>query len=497
MAESALKVSDIQGIVASGYGALESAAYVFLRVENAPAACNWLSQIAPSITNAGERPKTRALNIAFTYPGLQALGLDAGGLESFPGELREGMANEYRTRVLGDHGESAPERWRWGGPANAPVHILLMVFANNEAGVRSFIAELREASASSGLALVNDPLDTVFLRDPSTNCVKEHFGFCDAIAQPFVPGFSQSGRSDRAENTIAPGEFILGYPNEYALYTELPTVSAARDPAGILPRTGASAGQPGLGINGTYLVFRQMEQHVQRFWRFIAEATRQASADPTEAAVRLAAKMVGRWPSGAPLVLSPYEDNPAHARANDFDYHQEDVLGHKCPIGSHVRRTNPRDSLEPGPGTERSVEINKKHRLLRRGRAYGPPVHPTLDPRAMMGEDDGRERGLHFICVNANITRQFEFVQQTWTNNPKFAGLYADADPIVGDHDPHHEGQLGTFTIQGSPVRQRVCNIPRFVTTRGGAYFFLPSLTALRYLATLHARVEAGTMVHA
>ena len=250
-------------------------------------------------------------------------------------------------------------------------------------------------------------------------------------------------------------------------------------------------------MNGSYLVFRQLEQHVQRFWRFVAEATRNQSADPVEASVRLAAKMVGRWPSGAPLVLAPFSDSPAHARANGFDYHQEDRLGHKCPLGSHVRRTNPRDSLEPGPGTERSVAINKRHRLLRRGRAYGPPVHPTLDPRAMMGADDGRERGLHFICVNANITRQFEFVQQSWTNNQKFAGLYADADPIVGDHDPHREGQLGTFTIQGEPVRQRVCNIPRFITTRGGAYFFLPSLTALRYLASLHAGVQTETMVHA
>jgi Dyp-type peroxidase family len=490
-----LRIDDIQGLVATGYGSLENGAYLLLRVENAAAACAWISGIAALITNASERPKKRALNIAFTFAGLQALGLDASAHETFPIELREGMTNAHRSRALGDHGESAPEHWRWGGPATPAVHILLIAFAADDDGLREFIGELRASMTRSGVSLLGDPLDTVFLRDTATNCVKEHFGFCDALAQPFVPGFSQSGKSDRAENTVSPGEFILGYPNEYGLYTELPTVG--RDPHGLLPRTAASGGLPGLGINGSYLVFRQIEQHVQRFWRFMAEATKGNGQSSVDASIRLAAKMVGRWPSGTPLVVSPDVDDLKYSRENAFDYHVPDRLGHKCPVGSHVRRTNPRDSLQPGPGTERSVAINNRHRLLRRGRAYGPPVHPSLDPREMMGPEDGRERGLHFICVNGNLSRQFEFVQQSWTNNQKFAGLYEDADPLVGDHDPHHNGQLGTFTIQGTPVRQRICGIPRFVTTRGGAYFFLPGLKALAFLAGLHALAEPQAMVHA
>jgi deferrochelatase/peroxidase EfeB len=124
-------------------------------------------------------------------------------------------------------------------------------------------------------------------------------------------------------------------------------------------------------------------------------------------------------------------------------------------------------------------------------------VHPSLDPRNMLVPDDGLERGLHFICVNANLSRQFEFVQQTWMNNQKFVGLYDDADPIAGSHDPHGNGQLGTFTIQAEPVRQRVTGIPRFVTTRGGAYFFLPGVRALRYLSTLAQVAAPEPMVHA
>jgi hypothetical protein len=178
MAAETLKTGDIQGIVATGYGSLEHGAYLFLRVDNAPAACAWLSEITPLFTTASDRPKERALNIAFTSAGLHALGLDGGSLLSFPLELREGMTNAHRTRILGDHGESAPEHWRWGGPTNPAVHILLMVFARDITSLRAFIAELRERAARSGVSAIGDPLGTVFLRDPVSNCVKEHFGFC-------------------------------------------------------------------------------------------------------------------------------------------------------------------------------------------------------------------------------------------------------------------------------------------------------------------------------
>ena len=147
----------------------------------------------------------------------------------------------------------------------------------------------------------------------------------------------------------------------------------------------------------------------------------------------------------------------------------------RCPVGSHIRRSHPRDSLDPRPGSSDSWEINRRHRILRRGREYGTSL--TID-QALAG-GDSTERGLNFICLNANIQRQFEFINHTWLNNPKFDGLYDDADPVTAPSAPYG----GTFTIPTEGVRERVTNVPRFVSVRGGAYFFLPGLAAVRYLA--------------
>jgi deferrochelatase/peroxidase EfeB len=184
--------------------------------------------------------------------------------------------------------------------------------------------------------------------------------------------------------------------------------------------------------------------------------------------------MVGRWPDGAPLAVSPVVDDPALSDANDFGYHALDEHGLNCPAGAHVRRANPRDSLDPDPGTVRSYELNKRHRLLRRGRAYGPPV--SLE--AALGERDEAERGIHFACLAGNLSRQFEFVQHTWVNNPKFAGGYDEVDPIAGVRGPAG----ASFRIPATPVRERLTGLPSFVTVRGGGYFFMPGIRALAYL---------------
>jgi len=378
------------------------------------------------------------------------------------------MADANRRRILGDANENAPERWKWGGSVTPTVDLVLLVYARDEAELARFYGSLSGAFAANGLEQVMR-LDTSDLGD------HEHFGFRDGISQPLIEGLS---KASSASSTLKAGEFILGYPNEYGLYTDRPTVSSGDDLAGILPKDVSGSGRADLGRNGSYLVFRQLKQDVVGFWQFLDRTTRDpdGTANPT-AQIRLAAKMVGRWPSGAPLVMAPDEDNPGLSQANDFGFFAQDRLGLRCPIGAHIRRANPRDSLDPQPGSQRSIDVGKRHRILRRGREYGSPITPEQLER---GVADTGDRGLHFICLNANLSRQFEFIHHTWVNNPKFAGLYDDPDPLIGPR----RGPRDVFTIQAQPVRTRLRGLPCFITVQGGAYFFLPGIRAIRYLTT-------------
>jgi Dyp-type peroxidase family len=402
--------------------------------------------------------------VAFTATGLTALGLASDALAGFSFEFRDGMVSEHRTRILGDVEDSSPEKWQWGGPTQRPVDVLVMLYAVDREALEEgrSILDLDH----SGVSIIKE-LDTSRLTD------REHFGFHDGISQPAIEG---SGRNGSPENTIKAGEFLLGYENEYGRYADRPSVERSSDAAGVLPEVPGASGRSELGRNGTYLVFRQLAQDVPGFWGCMDER----SADIGGALDReaLAAKMVGRWPSGAPLVAAPDRDDQTMADANDFGYHHEDPYGLRCPKGSHIRRTHPRDSLDPDPGTDASVAVGKRHRIARRGRQYGELIRPEEAVGSASGDE---ERGLHFICLNANIARQFEFIQHTWMNNPKFDGLYEDADPVVTSRG----GNVGTFTIPATPVRVRVTGLPSFVTVRGGAYFFLPGISAIRYIGEL------------
>lgn len=467
---TALDLDDIQGLVARGYGQLRAARYALLHIDDRDAARRWLGGIAARVTPAGTRPGDSALHVAITASGLAALGMPAETLAGFSDELVGGMTTPHRRRILGDVEESAPEQWAWGGPSTAGVDLLLLVFAGDTAALARVYDPLAAGWAAGGLSLVT-ALETSDLGD------KEHFGFRDGVSQPTIDGISS--RVDRPANTIKAGEFLLGYPNEYGLYTDRPLLPASADSSGLLPRDAGGSGAADLGRNGSYLVFRQLRQDVRGFWQFLATAARNGDGPADRAGVyRLAARLVGRWTSGAPLILAPDEDQPALADRNDFDYAAADPDGYRCPLGAHIRRAHPRDELDPAPGSERSIAIDKRHRILRRGREYGSPlsIDEALTAAPATATDD---RGLHFICLNANIARQFEFVHHTWLNNPKFDGLYDDADPLVGAHRPSG----GTFTMQGRPVRTRITGLPRFVHVRGGAYFFLPGIRALRYLS--------------
>ena len=457
-----LQLEDIQGLLARGYGKLRAARFLLLGMSEPALAREWLTALVPAIPNASQDPKDAAVHLAFTPTGLRALRLPEGAMAGFSNEFREGMTTPHRQRALGDAGSDSPESWRWGGPSTPPIDAVLMLYAADEAGLASLTSAQLGALAGARIEVLAT-LDTDDIGDG------EHFGFRDGISQPIVDGL---GREGPAAQVIRPGEFVLGYRNEYGLLTDRPLVPASEDPAGLLAADPSSARAKDFGRNGSYLVIRQIEQDVPRFWRSLDEL----SHHEPDARMRLAAKMVGRWPGGAPLAVSPDHDDPALSSMNDFGYHREDADGLRCPVGAHVRRTNPRDSLDPDPGSEDSIKLNKRHRMLRRGRAYGPRI--TLD-EALQGIGQDQERGLHFACLVGNIARQFEFIQHTWANNPKFAGMYDEVDPLIGPRGPGG----ATFAIPSTPVRERIHGLPQFVTVRGGGYFFLPGIRALRYLA--------------
>ena len=450
-----LDLDDIQGLFARGYRRHRYARFTIFTVREPATGGALLAWLLPHITTAAPFSADVALQVAFTASGLRRLGLPDQVMAGFAAEFIQGMANSNRSRFLGDVGESDPRCWEWARPDGPPVDGLLMLYATDPDLLEGRQAELRQQLAQNGITEPTE-LPTRERGD------KEPFGFHDGISQPVIAGLPKAAQAGR---TVPAGEFVLGYPNARGQLTDRPLLPASADPMRLLLPDPAGSGAVDLGRNGTYLVFRQLEQDVHGFWQFLDAATRRADGleDPANRAA-LAAKMVGRWPSGAPLVKAPDQDIPALADDNDFGY-RGDPLGLACPVGAHIRRANPRDSLATGRAA--SLDTSGLHRLLRRGRSYGP--------------DGGTGTGLYFICLAGNLARQFEFVQHTWLNNATFNGLYNDADPLIGSDRPAG----ATFTVPARPVRHRHRGLPQFVRTRGGAYFFLPGVSAMRYLAQL------------
>jgi len=500
-----LDLDDIQGLFARGYGQLKAAQFTLFAAADQAAARALLSWLLPRVTTAGAFSADSAWQVAYTAGGLRRLGLPPATVGRFSAEFVGGMADPNRSRILGDVEESGPRHWAWGGPQSPPIDGMLLVYAVDQAALQRHREELRGQFDALGIHTVAD-LDTL------ESARTEPFGFRDGISQPLVDGLPKATAGER---TVPPGEFVLGYPNAYGLLTDRPLLPASEDPRRLLPPDVGGSGAADLGRNGSYLVVRQLAQDVEAFWRYAQEATARpdGSADP-DAPVALAAKMVGRWPGGAPLVKAPDRDDPGLGTDNDFGYHHTDPLGLACPLGAHVRRVNPRDSLDPRPGSDASLDVNDRHRLLRRGRSYGPSTAGSAGPNGNgtgetgagetgtgqtgtgengaggtgtgqtgAGENGAGGTGLHFLCLAGNLARQFEFVQHTWLNNPTFRGGYDDTDPVVGGRHPSG----GTFTAPARPVRRRYRDLPQFVRTRGGGYFFLPGISALRYLEQLPA----------
>ena len=470
------ETSDVQGLLISGYRHLLHTAYLFLEITEPAAARKWLGAL--DVTSAkydeeasGEKRKPAcAVNIAFTLSGLLKLGYPSSAIERFPEEFQQGLAEPSRSRRLGDEGPNSPLNWEIGGVTadwklKEPIHALLIVQARPE-DIKGLLDSKHGDLKAAKLRVIHTE------KGYRERLQHEHFGFLDGISQPHIKD-SPKPRPD-AQIDSATGEFILGYENSYELLPPTPYVEAVADPADILPpvqfAVESGAAPKDFGCNGTYLVFRKLEQDVAAFRQYFS-AKFPSPADRE----LMQAKFVGRWPSGAPLALAPVQDDPSLTEppaSNDFGYAMPDPHGLGCPIGSHVRRSNPRDSFADTPAVS-LVQVGR-HRIIRRGNAYGDRLGPERT------EDDGVKRGLLFVCLNADLNRQFEFLQQSWIVNPKFNGLYNDRDPLIGPNaDPT------TMTVQREPVRLRITDVPQFVTVKGGAYFFMPGLRAIRFLASL------------
>jgi deferrochelatase/peroxidase EfeB len=494
---AAIDFADIQGLVRFGHGRLKAAEFLLLEVADAGAARAWLRTAPVTTAESLATPPRTALQLAVTASGLRALGLEPDILGDFPQPFLAGMAGEdSRSLRLGDIGPNDPGHWQWGRPE---PHLLLMLYAE-EGGLDAFRGAVLGADFERGFT-VSRSLPTSTLRG------REPFGFADGISEPKIDWEQRfttalHTRLDYA-NLLAPGEVVLGYANEYEEVTPRPLVEASVAGAELLPEALDAPGRRDLGINGTFLVLRQLHQDVRGFWQFVDGA---AGRDP-ERREALATAMVGRRRDGTPLIADE-RDIPGGRPGNNFTY-DDDVDGQACPIGAHIRRANPRTGDHP-PGVEGFwawlfstlgfrrrrdglqgrhdlVASTRFHRLVRRGREYGSilPPEAALAP-APDGSAGDEERGLHFICLCANLVRQFEFVQNAWIASARFDGLRGEADPLLGNREPLLGGvQTDGFSLpQASGVAEHVHGLPPFVTVRGGAYFFLPGIRALRFIAS-------------
>ena len=553
-----IESAEIQSLILGGLGFLpEGLALLCGLADDRAAAKAWLAELLPHIRFSDGRAWPSATILGLTASGLQKLGLPDDSMATFPGAFIDGMAAPWRARALGDVGTNAPETWRWGGKPEDGIDGVLLLYARTADGLEELRRHATTLLQKHGHAVRRTipfrPLPGADKSQLQRFRVKhEPFGFVDGISQPVIRGTYKALRGADPIHIVEAGEFILGYPDNRGYTPPSPTLAAIHDPASVLPV--ASGPVPDfcinivnrdrdLGRNGSFLAIRQLEQHVDDFLAYCKEQGERLQsvfppgiqAPPEEF---IAAKIVGRWRDGSPLVRYPrYPATgapvPAHplSRAgagvdasgqmtaqipaapapalrvqraiaavvdaagtnaaaeqasenrrhhagpreragpdfeadNDFLFGSEDPQGLRCPFGAHIRRANPRESFDPG--SQEQIGITNRHRIIRVGRFYEP--------------EPGQPPGLFFMCLNGDIGRQFEFVQQTWIQSSRFHGLSDERDPLIGER---HDADGYSIPKREGPMRLK--KLPSFVRTLGGGYFFLPGKRTLEYLASASA----------
>lgn len=536
-----LDLADIQGNIVRPYGrfGFPVTRHLFFNIADPGAGRRFVEQVRHVVTtsvrwgaidgeadpNAPPRPEV-CVNIGFTFYGLYALALPTRTLRAFPEEFIDGMAKRWS--ILGDPDPSDPakpdrrdEIWRDADSlSHHAVHAWVSLNAKTNAdGTPAAALEERThwlmgLTSEGGVTLLEghagpnrafQDSSAIMARDGDAMLptAKEHFGFTDGISDPafagqYVPamepveavGGGKIKPAGKGWGSIATGEFILGHASEAQEYPP-------------------SAAPWSFTRNGTFMAYRKLHQNVGSF---LAYADAQAElfrglggADTPEAAREtVMAKMVGRWRSGIPLaaaatyaeaqaMAAQWTDVPGlqrkgpnrtpaeskrladfEAMLTDFRY-AGDEHGATCPVAAHIRRVNPRDALDPTSGTDGAVTdsaLTNRRRIMRRGAPYGDNA----------AKDDGSEHGVIFMAICSSLFRQFEFVQQQWVQYGASFNVGNDTDPLCGLRRPGAK-----FVIPGDPATGKapfICaDIPQFVEARGGDYFFLPSLTALRQIA--------------
>jgi Dyp-type peroxidase family len=437
-----LELDDLQHILITRVPAL-TGRYEFLSFRQGAQGRAWLAGILDKVASVQQardsiEREQRWVSVAFTWQGLRALGLDEQALATFPEEFRQGMV--ARAEVLGDTGRNHPDRWV-GSLASPALHAIAILFARNPTERQRVTREHQAFLTSNPGVEVLSSLDLDGF--PPFEYAHDHFGYRDRLSEAQIEG-SGVEPTPGSGAPVKAGEFILGHVDESGELVPLPQPE-------ILSR------------NGTFMAYRRLQEHVGAFRNFL----RQHGGPTTEGQELIAAKLMGRWRSGAPLVLAPEKDDPAlgadYQRNNNFNYSKMDPQGYAVPLGAHIRRMNPRDT---------AANIQRR-RMIRRGATYEPPLPEGA-------QEDGVDRGIAAFVLCASLVRQFEFAQNVWINDPNFHELGNERDPFIGNQD-------GTFdmTIPKRPIRRKITGLPAFTTLTGGAYFLLPGIKALRYLAVL------------